>query len=173
LYKRSATDLSGAAVNGARRAHPPLSAGEAAARAEAGRLSDGAGAGERDHSACGVGLVAQVSGEPSRRVVELALGALAAMEHRGGVGADGEASDGDGVLTAIPWRVLEPWLANQAIVEPRPYSTAVGMVFLPREPGKRALARELVSKALRDEGLVVVGWREVPLRPEALPPSVR
>jgi glutamate synthase (ferredoxin) len=69
--------------------------------------------------------------------------------------------------------VLEPWLANQRIVEPRPFSTAVGMVFLPREEGKRTLARELVTKALRDEGLVVVGWREVPLRPEALPPSVR
>jgi glutamate synthase (ferredoxin) len=127
----------------------------------------------RDHSACGVGLVARVSGEPSHEVVELALGALAAMEHRGGVGADGEASDGAGVLTAIPWPVLEPWLAGQAIVEPRPFSTAVGMVFLPREEGKRSLARELVAKALRDEGLVVVGWREVPLRPEALPPSVR
>jgi glutamate synthase (ferredoxin) len=127
----------------------------------------------RDHSACGVGLVARVSGEPSRDVVELALGALAAMEHRGGVGADGEASDGAGVLTAIPWRVLEPWLAGQAILEPRPFSTAVGMVFLPREEGKRGLARELVAKALRDEGLVVVGWREVPVRPEALPPSVR
>ena len=130
-------------------------------------------AGARDHSACGVGLVARVSGEPSREVVELALGALAAMEHRGGVGADGEASDGAGVLTAIPWRVLEPWLAEQRIAEPRPFSTAVGMVFLPREQGKRNLARELVAKALRDEGLVVVGWRPVPLRPEALPPSVR
>ena len=106
-------------------------------------------------------------------MVELALGALAAMEHRGGVGADGEASDGAGVLTAIPWRVLEPWLAEQRVAEPRPFSTAVGMVFLPREQGKRNLARELVAKALRDEGLVVVGWRPVPLRPEALPPSVR
>ena len=95
------------------------------------------------------------------------------MEHRGGVGADGEASDGAGVLTAIPWRVLEPWLAEQRVAEPRPFSTAVGMVFLPREQGKRNLARELVAKALRDEGLVVVGWRSVPLRPQALPPSVR
>jgi glutamate synthase (ferredoxin) len=129
--------------------------------------------GARHHSACGVGLVAQVSGEPSRRVVELALEALAAMEHRGGVGADGEASDGAGVLTAIPWRVLEPWLAGRRIAEPRPFSTAVGMVFLPRQAGKRTLARELVSKALRDEGLVVVGWREVPLRPQALPLGLR
>ena len=47
------------------------------------------------------------------------------------------------------------------------------MVFLPREQGKRNLAKELVAKALREEGLVVVGWRPVPLRPEALPPSVR
>jgi glutamate synthase (ferredoxin) len=129
--------------------------------------------GARDHAACGVGLVAARSGEPSREVVDLALGALAAMEHRGGVGADGEASDGAGVLTEIPWRVLEPWLAEQRLAEPRPFSTAVGMVFLPREPGKRTLARELVAKALRDEGLVVIGWREVPLRTSALPASVR
>jgi len=163
LYKPYAKNLPGASVNGARRALLPRITVDASARAAAGR----------DHSACGVGLVAQVSGEPSREVVELALGALAAMEHRGGVGADGEASDGAGVLTAIPWRLLEPWLAEQRVAEPRPFSTAVGMVFLPREPGKRNLARELVAKALRDEGLVVVGWRPVPLRPEALPPSVR
>ncbi len=163
MYKPYAKNLPGAAVNGARRTHPPRTEVDASARAEAGR----------DHSACGVGLVAQVSGEPSREVVDLALGALAAMEHRGGVGADGEASDGAGVLTAIPWRVLEPWLAEQRVAEPRPFSTAVGMVFLPREPGKRNLARELVAKALREEGLVVVGWRPVPLRPEALPPGVR
>ena len=163
MYKPYAKNLPGASVNGARRTLLPRTTVDASARAAAGR----------DHSACGVGLVAQVSGEPSREVVELALGALAAMEHRGGVGADGEASDGAGVLTAIPWRVLEPWLAEQRVAEPRPFSTAVGMVFLPREPGKRNLARELVAKALRDEGLVVVGWRPVPLRPEALPPSVR
>ena len=163
MYKPYAMNLPGVAVNGARRTLLPRTTVDASARAAAGR----------DHSACGVGLVAQVSGEPSRAVVELALGALAAMEHRGGVGADGEASDGAGVLTAIPWRVLEPWLAEQRVAEPRPFSTAVGMVFLPREPGKRNLARELVAKALREEGLVVVGWRPVPLRPEALPPTVR
>ena len=151
----------------------PLRAPRTDRRRDRRDAASAAAADSRDHSACGVGLVAQVSGEPSRKVVELALGALAAMEHRGGVGADGEASDGAGVLTAIPWAVLEPWLANQRIVEPRPFSTAVGMVFLPRERGKRDLARELVNKALREEGLVVVGWREVPLRPEALPPSVR
>ncbi|NLE22186.1 MAG: glutamate synthase subunit alpha [Actinobacteria bacterium] len=171
LYTSCPTDLSGAAVNGARRAHPPVIGRDAACLDAAAddRLDET----RRDHSACGVGLVARISGEPDRDVVELALGALAAMEHRGGVGADGEASDGAGVLTAIPWRLLEAWLAEQRLTEPRPYSTAVGMVFLPREHGKRSLARELVAKALRDEGLVVVGWREVPLRPEALPPGVR
>ena len=50
-------------------------------------------------------------------------------------------------------------MAEQRIVEPRPFRTAVGMVFLPAEPGKRRLSRQLVEKALRDEGLVIVGWR--------------
>ena len=132
-----------------------------------------AGAAGRDHAACGVGLVARVSGEPDREVVELALGALTAMEHRGGVGADGEASDGAGVLTAIPWSVLEPWLAEQRVAEPRPFSTAVGMVFLPREPGKRNLAPSSSPRPCATRASSVVGWRPVPLRPEALPASVR
>ena len=129
--------------------------------------------GGREHSACGVGFVASTAGDPSRAVVELALDALVRLEHRGGVGADGQTSDGAGVLSAIPWKVLEPWLAEQRLAEPRPFATAVGMIFLPREPGKRRLSRQLVDKALRDEGLVVVGWRRVPVRPEALPGAVR
>ena len=129
--------------------------------------------GGREHSACGVGFVASTAGDPSRAVVEFALDALVRLEHRGGVGADGQTSDGAGVLSAIPWKVLEPWLAEQRLAEPRPFATAVGMIFLPREPGKRRLSRQLVDKALRDEGLVVVGWRRVPVRPEALPGAVR
>jgi glutamate synthase (ferredoxin) len=120
-----------------------------------------------------VGFVADGRGKASRKIVELGLAALARLEHRGGLGADGRTSDGAGLMTAIPWPLLEPWLAEQRLAEPRPFSTAVGMLFLPREPGKRRLGRELVAKVLRDEGLVVAGWRKVPVCVDALPAGSR
>ena len=57
-----------------------------------------------------MGFAAAIDGASRRDVVELALTALARLEHRGGLGAGGQASDGAGVLTAIPWDVLRPWL---------------------------------------------------------------
>jgi len=128
----------------------------------------------REHAACGVGFVAAIDGAPRRDVVELALTSLARLEHRGGVGADGQASDGAGLLTAIPWDVLRPWLDEHgpagasAAPDPATLGTAVGMVFLPADKGRRRLCRELVEKALRDERMTVAGWREVPADASAL-----
>src|ERR1700733_3024833 len=55
-----------------------------------------------DFDSCGVGFVAQLSGDPSHEILERALTALARLEHRGAVAADGKSSDGVGVMTAIP-----------------------------------------------------------------------
>src|ERR1700743_414638 len=59
-----------------------------------------------DQDSCGVGLVAQLSGEPSHEILRHALTALARLEHRGAVAADGKSSDGVGVMTAIPRDLL-------------------------------------------------------------------
>ena len=131
----------------------------------------------REHAACGVGFVAAIDGAPRRDVVELALTSLARLEHRGGGGADGQASDGAGLLTAIPWDLLRPWLDEHgpagasAAPDPATLGTAVGMVFLPADKGRRRLCRELVEKALRDERMTVAGWREVPADASALGPG--
>ncbi|MGE5207682.1 MAG: hypothetical protein ACM3PW_18880, partial [Chlamydiota bacterium] len=42
-----------------------------------------------DHDACGVGLIAHVSGRASHEIVERGLEALLRLAHRGGVDADG------------------------------------------------------------------------------------
>ena len=127
-----------------------------------------------EHAACGVGFVAAIDGAPRRDVVELALTSLARLEHRGGLGAGGQASDGAGLLTAIPWDVLRPWLEEHGpagaggAAHPAMLGTAVGMVFLPADKGRRRLCRDLVEKALRDERLTVAGWRAVPVDESAL-----
>src|SRR5450432_1587750 len=59
-----------------------------------------------DQDSCGVGFVAQLSGEPSHAILNHALTALARLEHRGAVAADGKSSDGVGVMTAIPRDLL-------------------------------------------------------------------
>ncbi|HJW74398.1 MAG TPA: glutamate synthase central domain-containing protein, partial [Thermoleophilia bacterium] len=124
-----------------------------------------------DHSACGVGFVVSTSPKHTRTVVKLALSALERLEHRGGLGADGESSDGAGILAGIPWRLYRPWLVERGVWGAAGEGTAVGMVFLPRDEGKRRLSRDLVEKALHDEGLAVVGWRPVPTRPDVLSAS--
>ena len=127
-----------------------------------------------EHAACGVGFAAAIDGAPRRDVVELALTSLARLEHRGGLGAGGQASDGAGLLTAIPWELLRAWLHERGpegaslARDPAAVGTAVGMVFLPADKGRRRLCRDLVEKALRDERMTVAGWREVPVDERAL-----
>lgn len=52
---------------------------------------------ERDN--CGFGLIAHIEGEPSHKVVRTAIHALARMQHRGAILADG-------ILCAGAWRVV-------------------------------------------------------------------
>ena len=59
-----------------------------------------------EHDACGVGFVADGGGHAARRVVPLALAGLAALRHRGAVGADGASSDGAGLLLPLTGELL-------------------------------------------------------------------
>ncbi|KZP44375.1 hypothetical protein XF28_16690 [Escherichia coli] len=57
---------------------------------------------ERDN--CGFGLIAHIEGEPSHKVVRTAIHALARMQHRGAILADGKTGDGCGLLLQKPDR---------------------------------------------------------------------
>ncbi len=59
-----------------------------------------------EHDSCGVGLVVDIAGRPSREIVERALAGLVNLTHRGGVGADSRTGDGAGVLTPASGRPL-------------------------------------------------------------------
>jgi glutamate synthase (NADPH/NADH) large chain len=115
-----------------------------------------------DSDSCGVGFVAQLSAEPSHAILVHALRALARLEHRGAVAADGKSSDGVGVTTAIP----RAWLLAQCgltLDEKSPLG--VGVVFLPAED---AAQREEIASALVAQSLDLLRWRPVPVRPEVL-----
>src|SRR5581483_11904484 len=80
-----------------------------------------------DFDSCGVGFVAQLSGEPSHAILQHALTALSRLEHRGAVAADGKSSDGVGVTVVIP---RDWFLAQAGIVLPDWKPLGVGVVFL-------------------------------------------
>ncbi|MDJ0898866.1 MAG: glutamate synthase large subunit [Xenococcus sp. MO_188.B8] len=121
---------------------------------------------ERD--ACGVGFIAYQDGRANHQIVEQALIGLGCMEHRGGCSADQDSGDGAGVMTAIPHQLLKSWFDSQGIAVPQPESYGVGMVFLPQEPIERQEDKNFVEQIVKEENLTVLGWRQVPVKPEVL-----
>src|SRR5690349_23878531 len=115
-----------------------------------------------EHDSCGVGLVVDIEGTPSRRIVELALGGLVNLTHRGGVGADERTGDGAGVLTQIPHAVFAPALAELGHGDLGAGGYGVAMTFLPRNGYDEGRARERFRAAIAAQGLTVIGWRCVP-----------
>jgi glutamate synthase (NADPH) large chain len=108
-----------------------------------------------EHDACGVGFVADLSGLPSHDIVAKALTVLRNLEHRGAKGSDPDTGDGAGILTQIPdvfFRAVCPFEL------PAPGGYAAGMVFLPDDAGAEAAVHRLAA----EEGLTILGWRDVP-----------
>jgi len=121
---------------------------------------------ERD--ACGVGFIADLQGRASHSLVAKALSALDCMEHRGGCSADQDSGDGAGIMTAIPWELLQQSLTTMGVQAPAPQHTGVGMIFLPQDPTAATKTRQIVETIVSEEKLSLVGWRLVPVKPEVL-----
>jgi glutamate synthase (ferredoxin) len=121
---------------------------------------------ERD--ACGVGFIADSKGNASHNLIEQTLKALGCMEHRGGCSADQDSGDGAGIMTAIPWDLLNRWLKSTGQVDADPNHTGVGMIFWPQDSAAVAIGKEIVQKAISDQEMQLVAWRTVPVKPEVL-----
>ncbi|HVK44968.1 MAG TPA: glutamate synthase large subunit [Micropruina sp.] len=123
-----------------------------------------------EHDACGVAFVAQLSGVASHDIVRKGLTALANLDHRGATGADAAAGDGAGMLLQIPDAFLH---AVTVFDLPEAGSYAMGMAFLPQSPVKRAQAKRTIEYIAVEEGLDVLGWRQVPTHDSTLSPISR
>jgi glutamate synthase (NADPH) large chain len=118
-----------------------------------------------EHDACGVGFVAHLSGEADHGLVEQALTALRNLEHRGASGSEPDSGDGAGILVQIP----DAFLRAVAPFElPEAGAYAVGIAFLPPGDDDHARATDSIEKIAAQEGLKVLGWREVPTTPGLL-----
>jgi len=115
-----------------------------------------------DQESCGVGFVAQRSGEPAHEILRHALTALARLEHRGAVAADGKSSDGVGVMTAIPRDLLLSPLGIE-LKPSKPLGVAV--VFL---EGESLDSRRELESAFAAQEITLLAWRPVPICPQIL-----
>jgi len=126
-----------------------------------------------EHDACGVAFVATLTGEASHDIVAKALTALRNLDHRGAAGAEANSGDGAGILMQVPDAFLRDVAAEAGFELPAPASYAVGTAFLPGDADQVAATRARVEEIAAEEGLSVVGWREVPTDPEILGAAAR
>ncbi len=116
-----------------------------------------------EHDNCGVGFVAHIKGTKSHDIVANGLLILRNLTHRGAVGADPLMGDGAGILIQIPDRFYRDEMASQGVTLPPIGEYGVGMVFLPKESASRLACQEEIERAVRAEGQVLLGWRDVPV----------
>jgi len=118
-----------------------------------------------EHDACGVALVADLQGRPSHDLVTKAVNALEHLAHRGATGSEEDSGDGAGILIQVPDDFY-----RQVVEFPLPprgrYAT--GIAFLASDPSTATKAREEVGRIAAEEGMEVLGWRELPVDPSTL-----
>ncbi|MFD9410342.1 glutamate synthase large subunit [Streptomyces sp. NPDC059989] len=118
-----------------------------------------------EKDACGVGFVANLTGEATHTLVEQALTVLRNLEHRGATGSEPDSGDGAGILSQVPDAFLRE-VAGFDLPEAGAY--AVGIAFLPADGTAQAVAVEQIEAIAAEENLTVLGWREVPVTPDLL-----
>ncbi|BAO80132.1 glutamate synthase domain 2 [Serpentinimonas raichei] len=127
-----------------------------------------------EHDACGVGFVAHIKGHKSHAVVQQGLQILANLDHRGAVGADELMGDGAGILLQLPDALYRAEMARLGCTLPPPGEYGVGLIFLPKEHASRLACEQELERAIKAEGQVLLGWRDVPVnRTMPMSPTVR
>ena len=110
---------------------------------------------------CGFGLIAHTAGDASHRLLRTAIESLTCMTHRGGIAADGKTGDGCGLLMQMPDQFMRT-VARECFNRELGTAYAVGQLFLSTDAEAATRARSAMEQAVTDQGLEVVGWREVP-----------
>jgi glutamate synthase (NADPH) large chain len=123
---------------------------------------------EHESDSCGVAMITDIPGRRSHAIVVDGLTALEHLEHRGAAGAEPNSGDGAGILIQLPVELLRE-VVDFDLPDPTPdgdQSFAAGTCFLPSDPIELAAARERVEAIAVEEGLDVLGWRELPIDPD-------
>ncbi|WP_299438423.1 glutamate synthase large subunit [uncultured Aquimarina sp.] len=115
---------------------------------------------EFEHDACGAGFICSLEGKKSNDIIHKALEILEKLEHRGAVSSDGKTGDGAGILIDIPH---DFFVENCTFDLPEAGEYAVSNVFLPKKENQRQYCIDTFERNIIDQGLVLLGWRDVPV----------
>lgn len=115
-----------------------------------------------EHDACGVGFIVHMKGQKSHEIVEQALTILVNLDHRGACGCETNTGDGAGILMQVPHRFLKKVAAAENIELPEAGQYGVGMVYCSPDSAARAQGQQVFETVVAQEGLKVLGWRDVP-----------
>jgi glutamate synthase (NADPH/NADH) large chain len=125
-----------------------------------------------EKDACGVGFIANIKGEKSNDIVRDGLRILSNLDHRGAVGADPLIGDGAGCLIQIPDDLFRHWAQGTGVSLPPEGEYAVAMCFLPRDSEAREQAMARLQRYIEIEGQILLGWRDVPVDPAGMSPTI-
>ncbi|MGH3829588.1 MAG: glutamate synthase central domain-containing protein, partial [Pseudonocardiaceae bacterium] len=123
-----------------------------------------------EHDACGVAFVADLTGGRTHSTVQKALTALRNLEHRGARGGEPDTGDGAGILFQVPDGFFRE-VVDFELSEPGQY--AVGTAFLPTDDAAQAATMAAIADITAEEGIRVLGWRELPVNPEGVGSTAR
>ena len=115
---------------------------------------------EFEHDNCGAGFICSLKGVKSNDIIHKALEILDKLEHRGAVSADGKTGDGAGILIDIPHKYFSE-VCNFEL--PATGSYAAGNLFLPQRENQRKYCTDLFEANIKQQGLQLLGWRDVPV----------
>ncbi len=121
-----------------------------------------------EHDACGIGMLANIKGVRSHRVLADAMETLNHLSHRGGTGAETDTGDGAGILTQIPDTFFRKVCPFEHMVLPAPGAYGVGMLFLSTDNDRRAAVEKAFQTIVAEHGQTFLGWRTVPVNPSTL-----
>lgn len=119
-----------------------------------------------EHDACGVGMVADIHGHASHDIVLKGITVLERLLHRGASGCDPETGDGAGILMQIPHRFFNTHSIGFTL--PKIGQYAIGMFFLPQDDKLKDACKSLIYSVAQEEGCPVLGYRNVPVNPDAI-----
>jgi len=118
---------------------------------------------EFERDSCGVGLVANIKGVPSREIMDDAYIINSRMDHRGGCGFEENTGDGAGILLALPHEFFIEEAKKLKINLPEKGNYAVGNIFFPQKNSEKKFCKKTIEDVLKKEKLELLGWRKVPI----------
>ncbi len=121
-----------------------------------------------EKDSCGVGFVANIKGQKSHDIVLKGLQILERLTHRGAQGSDPLTGDGAGILLQIPHAFLKRAAADVGVILGNAGEYGVGMAFLPPQADQRGQCERLLAEIAKEEGVRLLGWRDVPVKSDVI-----